>query len=192
MMKMERPQQPNWLKENYKKWGRKFKKKLNNPNLKNDFIWAIHHRTKVNVKLLPILRNATFKHCAFCDDKIKKGTIEHFRPSSDYPRLSYAWYNLFPACSDCQEKNSEFKGELLKPDKEDYEFLRYYLYNATSGEIEANPKANEQDQTRAKTTIEIYKLNRPELIEDRMDCFENYKDVAADKRPFRFVFIRKV
>ncbi len=190
MMKMARPLQPDWLKENYKKWGRKFKKKLANKVLKNDFIWATHHKSKVNVKLLPILRNATKKHCAFCDDKIKKGTIEHFRPSSDYPRLSYVWNNLFPSCSDCQEKNNNFRKELLKPDKEDYEFLRYFLYNSASGKIEVNPKANEKEQNRAKITIEIYKLNRPELIEDRMDCFENYKGVAADKRPFRFVFAR--
>lgn len=190
MMKMERLPQPVWLKENYKKWGRIFKKKLENKTLKNDFIWATHNKIKVNTELLPILRNATQKHCAFCDDKIKKGTIEHFRPSSEYPRLSYVWNNLFPSCNECQEKNNKFEKSLLKPDKDDYEFLKYFLYNSTSGKIEVNPKANENEQVRAKTTIVIYKLNRPELIEDRMDCFENYREVAADKRPFRFIFAK--
>lgn len=187
---MERPQQLDWLKENYKKWGRKFKKKLDNPNLKNDFIWAIHHKTKVNVKLLPILRNATVKHCAFCDDKIKKGAIEHFRPTSKHPLLSYFWHNLFLSCSDCQEKSNAFDKNLLKPDHADYAFRRYFLYNPFTGKIIVNPKANESEQLRAEITIKIYKLNRAELVEDRLDCFDNYQNVSDEKRPFRFIFTK--
>ncbi len=190
MMKMERPQQPEWLKENYKKWGRRFKQKLANVGLSNDFIWATHQNIKVNVKLLPILRNATKKHCAFCDDKIKKGTIEHFRPTSKHPLLSYFWHNLFPSCSECQEKGGAFDKKLLKPDREDYEFRRYFLYNAFTGEITVNPKIGESEKIKAETTIKIYKLNREELIEDRLDCFESYQNVADEKRPFRFIFTR--
>lgn len=190
MMKMQRPQQPAWLKENYKKWGRRFKKKLENPAKKDEFVWATHQKTKVNVKLLLILRNATKKHCAFCDDKIKKGTIEHFRPTSKFPLLSYVWKNLFPSCNDCQEKKNEFDRDLLKPDLEDYEFRRYFLYNPFSGKIDVNPQASETEKTKAEITIKIYKLNRAELIEDRLDCFENYQNVADEKRSYRFIFAR--
>lgn len=190
MMKMQRPQQPAWLKENYKKWGKRFKRKLENLALKDDFAWATHEKKKVNVKLLPILRNATNKHCAFCDDKIKKGTIEHFRPTSKHPLLSYFWHNLFPSCNDCQEKGSGFDKSLLKPDRVDYDFRRYFLYNSITGKIEINPRATEIEQIKAAITIRIYKLNRPELIEDRLDCFENYQNVADEKRPFRFIFTR--
>ena len=84
MMKMERPPKPDWLKKNYKKWGKRFKQKKDlNKNQK--FVWATYQKVTVNKILLPILREATKKHCAFCDDKITKGTIEHFRPSSIYP-----------------------------------------------------------------------------------------------------------
>ena len=190
MMKMVRPPQPDWLKENYKKWGRRFKQKLENPDKKDDFIWATHEKTKVNTKLLPILRNATKKHCAFCDDKIKKGTIEHFRPTSKHPLLSYFWHNLFPSCNDCQEKSNTFDKKLLKPDREDYNFRRYFLYNSFTGKIEVNPKASEAEQIKARITIRVYKLNRAELIEDRLDCFENYQNVMHEKRPFRFIFAK--
>lgn len=190
MMKMQRPSQPVWLKQNYKKWGRIFKRKLDNPTKSNLFVWATHNKMKVNKGLLPILRNATKKHCAFCDDKIKKGSIEHFRPTSKHPLLSYFWYNLFPSCSECQEKNNEFDKNLLKPDRDDYEFYRYFLYNSFTGEILANPKANETDRIKAEITISIYKLNRAELIEDRLDCFDYYQNVADEKRPFRFIFAR--
>lgn len=189
MIKIERPQQPDWLKLNYKKWGIRFRNKLANPNLKNDFIWATHQKAKVNKILLPILRNSTNRHCAFCDDAIKKGTIEHFRPSSRFPKLSYVWHNLFPCCSDCQEKRNEFSKDLLKPDKQDYKFNKYFLYNSISGKIDVNPGGTENDRKRAEETIRIYKLNRPELIEARMDCFEYYQNVESEKRPFRFIFI---
>lgn len=187
---MARPRQPDWLKENYKKWGRRFKRKLNDPGKSNDFVWATHNKTKVNTKLLPLLRNATKKHCAFCDDKIKKGTIEHFRPTSKHPLLAYFWHNLFPSCIDCQEKSSKFDKNLLKPDREDYEFRRYFLYNPFTGEILINPRANVNDKIKAEITIKIYKLNRAELIEDRLDCFEYYSNVADEKRPFRFIFTK--
>ncbi len=189
-MKMVRPQQPAWLKHNYKKWGKRFKKKLGDPAKSNDFVWATHNGEKINTKLLPVLRNATKKHCAFCDDKIQKGTIEHFRPTSKYPLLAYVWQNLFPSCSECQEKNNEFDKNLLKPDREDYEFFRYFIYNPFTGEILVSPKASTDDKIRAETCIKIYRLNRAELIEDRMDCYEYYKDVADEKRPFRFIFTR--
>ena len=190
MMKMERLPQPVWLKENYKKWGKRFRRKLENPALKNDFVWATHKGKKVNTKLLPILRDSTNKHCAFCDDKIKKGTIEHFRPTSKNPLLSYFWHNLFPSCNDCQEKGNSTDKNLLKPDREDYEFRRYFLFNPFTGEIIVNPKADGLEALKAKKTIEIYKLNRRELIEVRLDCFEYYQNIADEKRPFRFIFGR--
>ena len=188
MMKMERLPQPVWLKENYKKWGRKFKQKLKNPALKNDFVWATHKGKKVNTKLLPILRDSTDKHCAFCDDKIKKGTIEHFRPSSKYPLLSYLWLNLFPSCNDCQEKNNEFDKNLLKPDHPEYDFRRYFLFNPFTGKIDINPKASDFDKMKAEITKRIYKLDSEELIQARLDAFEIYQNIADEKRPFRFIF----
>lgn len=190
MMKMERPQQPDWLKTNYRKWGRKFKEKLANPDKSNEFIWATHQGKKVNVKLLPILRNATNKHCAFCDDKIKKGTIEHLRPTSKYPLRSYFWFNLFPSCNYCQEKNNDFDKDLLKPDRKDYEFRRYFLFNPFTGKIDVNPKATEVDKIKAEITIKIYKLNRDELIEARLDAFEDFQNISEEKRPYRFIFTR--
>lgn len=190
MMKMERPQQPDWLKENYKKWGKRFKKKLKNPNKSNEFVWATYQGTKANTKLLPILRDSTKKHCAFCDDKIKKGTIEHFRPSSKYPLLSYLWINLFPSCSDCQEKNNQFDKNLLKPDCADYNFRRYFLFNPFTGEIDINPKADGVDKIKAETTRRIYNLNSNELVQARLDAFEDYQNVTDEKRPFRFIFVK--
>jgi uncharacterized protein (TIGR02646 family) len=188
MMKMERPQQPEWLRENYKKWGKTFKRKLENPKKSNTFVWATYRKEKINKKLLVILRNSTQKHCAFCDDKIKKGTIEHFRPSSTFPLLSYVWINLFPSCSECQEKNNAFHKNLLKPDFSDYAFRKFFLFNPFTGKIDINPKASDFEKIRAETTRTIYNLNSDELIEARLDAFDNYQNVTNEKRPFRFIF----
>ncbi len=188
MMKMNRPLKPEWLRQNFKKWGRKYKE---NKELNKEYK-PEYKKKRVNILLLPILRTATKKHCAFCDDKITKGTIEHFRPKSEFPLYSYVWRNLFPSCNICQEKNNRFSKYLLKPDRKSYSFNKYFLYNSASGEIEVNPKAIDEDKIKAEVTIEIYKLNSPEQIESRMDCFENYsnKGIERDKLPYRFIFIK--
>lgn len=187
---MTRPPQPDWLRANYIKWGRKYKHNQDNGITEYK---PIFDGIKVNKRLLPILRDATAKHCAFCDDIIKKGTIEHFRPKAQdcHPLLAFVWKNLFPCCSDCQEvKNNTFDPRMLKPDNISYEFLKYFRYDSFSGEIKINPKASSIEQERALITREIYGLNRPEYVQDRLDKFESYQDVEDVKRPYRFMFIR--
>jgi uncharacterized protein (TIGR02646 family) len=189
-MKMIRPPQPDWLRENYIKWGRKYKDNQDNGITEYK---PVYQGIRVNKRLLPILRNATAKHCAFCDDTIKKGTIEHFRPKARdrHPLLAFFWKNLFPCCSDCQEvKNNDFDPQLLKPDSSSYLFLKYFRYDSFTGELKTNPKASPIETERARITIKIYGLNRPEYVEDRLDKFENYQDVEDIKRPYRFMFIR--
>src|SRR4028118_1785642 len=102
MMKIERPPAPDFLQRNYKKWGKRYKKKRNNPRLSNTFYWATHKKIKVNKRLLPILRGMTNCHCSFCDGfplDTTGETIEHFRSKSQYPMLSYFWGNLFYCCN---------------------------------------------------------------------------------------------
>jgi len=44
--------------------------------------------------------------CAYCESKIDVityGAIEHFRPKSKYPELTFAWSNLLLACDRCND-----------------------------------------------------------------------------------------
>jgi uncharacterized protein (TIGR02646 family) len=191
MMKSVRPPAPQWLLDNYEKWGRQYRDKRANPDKKNKFQWAAYCRQKVNVLLMPLLRDMTQKHCSFCDCRLRRETIEHFRPVSKYPLEAYLWDNLFICCFDCQDKYDEYDDKLLKPDAADYEFRRYFFYDFATGEIRPNKRANALDQERAETTIRLYKLNELDLPEQRKQWSDNWQTLRnneLDALPFRFVF----
>lgn len=139
MMKIERPSAPDFLKQNYKKWGKQYKKKRDDSNRNNKFDWATHKRQKVNHLLLPILQQMTNYHCSFCDrSELETGgeTIEHFRPASKFPLLSYVWINLFYCCNHCQKsKGDEPERLLIRPDASGYSFEKYFLFDAATGNI---------------------------------------------------------
>jgi uncharacterized protein (TIGR02646 family) len=145
MMKSERPPAPQWLADNYERWGRQYQAKRDDPDKKNEFRWAVYQKQKVNARLLPVLREMTKRHCSFCDCHLRRETIEHFRPAAKYPLESYLWSNLFICCFDCQAKYDEFDDKLLKPDDDDYEFKRYFFYDYTTGEIKPNKRASLAD-----------------------------------------------
>lgn len=50
--------------------------------------------------------------CAYCESKIKHVSyphIEHYRPKSKYPHLTFEWTNLLLGCGICN--SAEFKGD---------------------------------------------------------------------------------
>ena len=191
MIKLARPPAPQWLEENCEKWGRNYQKKRTDPNKKNKFEWATYEKERVNVRLMPLLREMTKRHCSFCDCRLRRETIEHFRPVAKYPLESYLWSNLFICCFDCQAKYDDYAEELLKPDVADYEFDRYFFYDYSTGEIRPNPRANPFDQNRAVITIKLYQLNEFDLPEARKQFSDNWqtlRQMNLDDLPFRFIF----
>ena len=84
MVKIERPQIPLWLAENWENWSREFEeRRRRQPNYR--FQWKQFEGERVNHRLLPILKEMTANHCTFCDgfpmgEGIMKETIEHFCP----------------------------------------------------------------------------------------------------------------
>ena len=109
------------------------------------------------------LFEASGDRCAFCDGLMKitsKATVEHFRPKSKFPSLKAVWSNLFPCCDQCQSaKLEKFDEALLKPDEPSYRFLKYFVCNFRTGEIESDPNNAPDEQLRAAITIQIYGLN---------------------------------
>lgn len=179
MNKINRPPAPDFLKNNYKKWGKQYKE---DKNKGNPFNWKSYEGERVNKILCRELEKITQNHCSFCDSYplgvSAQQTIEHFRPKSGYPRLVYVWHNLFLACNICQSsKGEKYDKNLLKPDKKDYEFYRYFVVNYRNGEIEVNPSSTEEEQKRAKVTIEIYGLNKENRPTSRLIEYRKYKDL---------------
>ena len=195
MMKFVRPSAPEILQKNYKKWGHElFAKRKGTPNAR--FVWKRINGEPINRLLNLILTKATKDHCSFCDGyplgQFARPTIEHFRPISKFPRLSYAWANLFLCCDRCQEaKGNKFSRKLLKPDVEEYNFARYFILNYKSGEVEVNLQASTKDQERAQMTIKMYGLNRFGRPQSRLKQLQDFdkrvpNDYVLDDFPYRF------
>ncbi len=193
-MKLQRPDPPDILAQNWEAWGLKYEqKKLQNPQ--HEFKW----RKKIYSLLIDLLLEMTRKHCSFCDSSPMRSqireTIEHFRPKKDRPRLVYQWENLFACCDRCQNaKGDKFDEPLLKPDEMEYEFKRYFFFEETTGKLLPNLGASAEDQNRAAVTIQLYKLNdfgRPDarLTVLEMSAAIQYSSLTLDDFSYRFMFL---
>lgn len=201
MMKLERLPAPEFLTKKYKKWGRRFKERRDvNPFA--IFSWTQHQGKRINLLLLPILMEMTSplgerenSHCSFCDgfpvEPVSANSIEHFKPKSQFPRLAYAWKNLFYCCSKCQEsKMEDFDRKLLKPDILDYSFEYYFQYDTKTGKIIPNSDRLENDFQRAEKTIELYGLNehgRPKARQRTIRMFKDSGNPILDEFPYRYI-----
>ncbi len=107
--------------------------------------------------------------CAYCESKITHvdyGHIEHYRPKSRFPDLTFEWDNLLLACGICN--GAEHKGDcfpeaadngpLLNPcDDDPVAHLRFHFDPRTG-------LASVYGRTpRGRTTEQLLGLNRPDL-----------------------------
>lgn len=188
MRKQTRPPVPNVLQEHGERWTRQWSElRAKNPNAA--FQWYKADGKTARAWCLPVLKQMTQGHCAFCDvfplDDRSKEPIEHFKPKSD-PRFwaeAYAWENLYYCCDRCQNtKGEQWDDGLLRPDALDYSFDRYFLFDYTTGQIKANCLASPADQARAEVTIRLYGLDIEERRRSR--CLELRRWQRSDERIF--------
>ncbi len=133
--------------------------------------------------------------CAYCETKLRKPEIEHYRPTSIYRLLAYEWSNLLFSCHECNlnkrekfpvsqkydgtetnaKKLNEYEEPILLNPEIDYP-KSHFKFNI-SGEIQGITY-------RAKQTINILKLNEDTLVNQRKKIIENIfqeiKDVFFD------------
>lgn len=200
MMPCTRPACPDWLEAQWETWGQEYADKLvQEPRYR--FSWKQYEGEKVNHRLMPLLREMTADHCAYCDwfptDVGTDRTIDHFRPKALFPREVYYWPNLYLCCRMCQEKDdANYSEDLIRPDEIDYDFDRFFIYNYLSGKLDANPDAGERDRSRASLTIKHFKLNEGGRPAARKRELKRFRKLPAEDRheflsvsPFRFVLI---
>lgn len=63
------------------------------------------------------------EHCCYCEDG-KADEIEHFRPKSLYPDLTFAWSNYLLACSTCNSTSKKDKFAVIDAQGE----LQHLIY----------------------------------------------------------------
>ena len=94
----------------------------------------------------------------------------------------------------CQSaKGEKYEPGLLKPDKDDYDFHKYFISNYATGEIKINPSLTEKDRNKARTTIDLYGLNNEGRPQSRLRIYKRYKKLTSKNKdeeindfPYRF------
>ena len=140
-----------------------------------------HYRHK---DIQKALAESSYFKCAFCECKPGESgniEVEHFEPKSLYPKLTFEWSNLLPACRKCNEAKSDYDTRLtpiINPAKEDPEHLLTYKF------IEICPIPGTADEEKAKNTIEVCNLNCTRLFSARsslMVAITEYMNELRDK-----------
>lgn len=112
------------------------------------------------------LKKETYGKCMFCESTIGHIAyehIEHYRPKSKYPRLTFDWSNLGLACPICNIK----KGEEFD---EQYPIVNPYIDNPEDYLLFLGTMViHKSNNKRGEITETLLELNRPELMEARKD-----------------------
>lgn len=136
--------------------------KLNRPNCPH--LQALKNQDYKHPKNREALKIANSDKCMYCESKISHSSfpnIEHIKPKSKFPELTYEWENLGYVCARCNNaKLDKFDEEnpFLDPYSEDPS-LHVYAF----GTLLHHKKGSEKGEI----TIHEIELNRLELIEKR-------------------------
>lgn len=124
----------------------------------------------------------THGKCAYCESKIRHvddGDIEHIRPKSAHPDLSFDWHNLTLACTICNRNKGDHDAplgdalNLINPYQDDPK--AHFLFHREI--ITPTPES-----IRGSNTESILQLNRAELRErrrERVDELHQYVTAYA-------------
>ena len=127
-----------------------------------------HGDIKINVEL------ETNGKCAYCESHVAHqypGDIEHIIPKGVYPRLTFTWDNLSYVCYWCNNNKRDEVDKtckLLNPYKDD---IDHCLHAFGPMIMHIN------DSKRGEFTHRKIKLNRPELIERRIDAIQKIQNL---------------
>lgn len=154
LVKLDKPQS---LIKNKEKWTRELLKAISADDKK---LISARMRKYNRADVKKQLRRETQEKCAYCEARVSvvaHGDIEHVTPKSLDPNLTFEWSNLTFACQICNQRKMNKTGisDPYCDPVHDFVFLAPpFLVGRT-------------DQ--ARISILTLTLNRPELIEDRLD-----------------------
>lgn len=165
MIKVKRSEVPQSLKKNYEKWTKKLLEQIaKNKGYKNvkDCYKTKYKQEDVRKALVDMYRSC----CCYCEGLLgtqSYGQIEHLRPKSIFPELTYEWENLHWSCEICNgKKNDQWDNDfpILDPTVDDID--KFMQYNTRTGEYDAV-----DNNRRALFTINAVALNRQTLCQKR-------------------------
>ncbi len=140
--------------------------KLTRPDCPNQqALNAKNYKHPDNKKALATATNNKCMYCESCITHIDFGDVEQIKPKADdkYPSLAYEWSNLGLACGKCNNaKSSKFFDEAP--------FIDPFSENPDEHLIALGAIITQRNGSeRGEITIREIALNRPELLEKRME-----------------------
>ena len=133
------------------------------------------------------LSNRFFGKCGYCerrcDGPANAPTVDHFRPRSKFPELTYVWSNWVFACFRCNDikanlwPDSGYVDPCAIPPDERPE--TYFEVDVVTGEIIAKPSLSAADKRKAQNTIDDVGLNARDLLTLRKNRILQLRDALA-------------
>lgn len=124
--------------------------------------------------------------CAYCECKLNRKHIEHFKCRKSYPNETFSWDNLFGSCGDSSKQggwprcgifkdSGKLKYDIEKVIKPDVDNPDDYLLFLTSGKVTSKNNISELDTSKAEETIKVFNLNNdPRLVNSRATTLKTY------------------
>ena len=198
-----RPEAPDLIKRYGEEIGAEYASRKQ-ADRKYRFQWPLREGQNLGRLIHDTLKESMNEgHCAYCDgwpiDETSREEVDHFQPKGrpEFYRLVCNWNNLFLSCSACNNnKLEQWDEDLLRPDADDYDFMRYFEYETATGKLKPNPAASADDRKRAEVTIRILGLCRDGACTGRRNALRNYQaarrnpddDRRIDDFPHRYLF----
>ncbi len=171
MIKLEREVEPQGMIDNKAQWQSDLQSAIANygsykkiPDKEKQKLISFYRNDAVRDGLI----KSSFGKCAFCECIPSEGgniEIEHFKPKSKYPELTFEWDNFLPSCRKCNgSKDSHDTG--VEPIINPYDIDPKDAFYFNDIEIRAS---NSNLKKQAEKTIEVCGLNTVRLWKPRAD-----------------------
>ena len=171
MRNVDRLEEPAVLKQNAPCWTRQLLDAITRTRRENvEVSPALSNRYK-DTEVKEGLNSMYSGLCCYCESHIGDvafENIEHRKPKSLFPELTFSWDNLHLACPQCNTAKSnkwDSTHEILDA-VNDIPISNHLGYQVVSTEVTRKPITN-----RGAITIEHAKLNRPGLLDTRLRVF---------------------
>lgn len=178
MIKLERGDKPDILKDSQDSWQDALNLAIaahgtytDIPKTEKEALVSHYRNDLIKEKLF---ESSNLK-CAFCECKPGEGgniEVEHFKPKSIYPLLTFEWTNFLPCCRKCNLSKSNHDtgmSPIINPYDTDPDLFLYYE------DIRIKPK---DQNLLAKNTITVCGLNSVRLMRPRGDILASLHDFA--------------
>ena len=178
MIKLERKEKPQVITDNQASWQQaldlaiaKYGSYRLIPQKEKESLIS-HYR---HVKIKDILFESSHEKCAFCECKPGEGgniEIEHFKPKSIYPELTFEWDNFLPSCRKCNGSKLDHDTgayPIVNPYEDNPEEL--FCYSDIRIQVFGHNKV-------AQNTIDVCGLNSVRLMKPRSEILVSLHDFS--------------